>query len=120
MQSSAKDVETYIREEPAERREALTKLRDLCRQVLKGFEEGIVYGMPGYLRNGEVEVSFASQRHYISLYILRQDALNSQRERLASLNVGKGCIRYVKPEQIDYSVVREMLAATHQSKGPIC
>ena len=120
MQSSAKDVDAYIQEAPAERREALTKLRNLCRQELKEFEEGMFYGMPGYSRRGEMEVAFANQRNYIALYILRQDALASQRQALAGLNVGKGCIRYATPEKIDYPVVRKMLAATRRSKGPVC
>jgi len=120
MQSSAKDVDTYIEEAPAERRPALTQLRDLCRQELKGFEERMFYGMPGYARCGELEVGFASQRNYIALYILRQDALASQRPALAGLSIGKGCIRYTQPEKINYPVVRKMLAATRRSKGPVC
>jgi len=120
MQSNDKDVETYIQQAPEARRDALTRIRNLCRQVLTGFEESMVYGMPGYSRRGVVEVGFASQRNYIALYILRQDALASQRPALAGLNVGKGCIRYTKPEKIDYSVVRKMLAATRRSKGPVC
>ena len=61
MQSKAKDVTTYIEEAPAERREALTRLRDLCRAILLDFEETMEYGGPSYRRNGEVEVGFASQ-----------------------------------------------------------
>lgn len=120
MQSHAKDVDAYIQQAPAERREALTKLRDLCRQVLKGFDESMVYGGPGYSRRGVLEVGFASQRHYIGLYILRQDALASQRAALAGLSVGKGVIRYSKPEKIDYAVVRKLLIATHRANGPVC
>ena len=44
MQSKAKDVKTYIAEAPAERREALAKLRELCLKVLKGFDESMDYG----------------------------------------------------------------------------
>jgi uncharacterized protein YdhG (YjbR/CyaY superfamily) len=50
MQSSAKDVDTYIRQAPQDRRQALTKLRTLCLQELKAFEEKMFYGMPGYAR----------------------------------------------------------------------
>src|SRR5215831_18851333 len=107
MQSNAKDVDTYIEEAPAERRPALTRLRNLCRQELKGFEERMFYGMPGYARRGDLEVGFASQRNYIALYILRQDALASQRPALSGLSVGKGCIRYAQPEKINYPVVRK-------------
>jgi uncharacterized protein YdhG (YjbR/CyaY superfamily) len=120
MQSSAKDVDTYIKQAPADRREALTKLRELCRKQLKGFKEEMNYGAPGYSRNGACEVAFASQKNYISLYILRQDALSSHRAALNGLSVGKGCIRYPKPEKIDFAVVKQLLVATRGSKGGIC
>ena len=112
MQSKAKSVDSYIEQAPSERHEALRRLRVLCRQVLTGFEEIIMYGMPSYARKGVVEVAFASQKNYISLYILRQDALAAQRAALAGSSVGKGCIRYARPDKIDYAVVREMLVAT--------
>jgi uncharacterized protein YdhG (YjbR/CyaY superfamily) len=120
MQSKAKDVDTYIQQAPEERRQALTKLRNLCRQELKDFEENMFYGMPGYARSGEVQVAFASQRNYISLYILRHEVLNSHRTALTAVKVGKGCIRYSTPEKIDYAVVKKMLTATRTSKGPVC
>jgi uncharacterized protein YdhG (YjbR/CyaY superfamily) len=78
MQSQARDVATYIQEAPSDRREALTKLRRHCRKVLRGFEERMAYGGPCYARNGAIEVGFASQKRYISLCILRPDALETQ------------------------------------------
>ena len=33
---------------------------------------------------------------------------------------GKGCIRYSKPERIDFGVVESMLRATQESMGPVC
>jgi uncharacterized protein YdhG (YjbR/CyaY superfamily) len=65
MQSTAKNVTDYLDEVPAERKAALTQLRDLCRATLRGFEESMQYGNPAYSRNGEVEVGFASQKHFI-------------------------------------------------------
>ncbi|MBZ5591045.1 MAG: DUF1801 domain-containing protein [Acidobacteriia bacterium] len=62
MTSKAPNVQTYIEEVPAERRPAVRKLLSLCRQNLTGYEECIEYGMPGYKRNGVLEVSFASQK----------------------------------------------------------
>ncbi len=86
MQSEAKSVDAYLEEVPAERKEALTQLRDLCRSALTGFDESMAYGMPSYSRNGEVEVGFASQKNYISLYILKQEVMDAHKEALA----GKG------------------------------
>ncbi|MFE5477300.1 iron chaperone [Nocardia sp. NPDC056541] len=71
VQSKAPDVATYLAEVPADRREALTRLRDLCLQELPGFTEVLSYGMPAYERDGTGEVAFAGQKHYISFYLLR-------------------------------------------------
>jgi uncharacterized protein YdhG (YjbR/CyaY superfamily) len=122
MQSKAKDVTTYIQEAPAERQEALTRLRDLCLAELTGFEETMDYGGPSYKRNGEVEVGFASQKHFIGLYILRTDVMNAHRGQLKGkgISVGKGAIRYSKPERIDFSVVESMLRSTVKSRGSVC
>jgi uncharacterized protein YdhG (YjbR/CyaY superfamily) len=122
MQSQAETVNTYLDEVPAERKEALTKLRELCLAALKGFDESMEYGMPSYSRNGEVEVAFASQKHYISLYILKQDVMDAYKEAVAGkgISFGKGCIRYSKSERIDFEAVNEMLVATEKSDAPIC
>jgi len=122
MQSQAKDVTTYIEEAPAERQEALTRLRELCRAELTGFKESMVYGGPSYSRRGEVEVGFASQKNFIGLYILRTDVMNAHRHLLAGkgISVGKGAIRYSTPERIDFDVVQSMLRDTLVSTGPVC
>jgi uncharacterized protein YdhG (YjbR/CyaY superfamily) len=122
MQSKAKDVTTYIEVSPAERQETLGRLRDLCQKTLTGFEETMDYGGPSYKRNGEVEVGFASQKHFIGLYILRTDVMAAHRDQLKVKGVtfGKGAIRYSKPERIDFGVVESMLRATVKSEGPIC
>ena len=122
MQSSAKTVPAYLKEVPEARRAALQQLRDLCRLTLTGFKEAMFYGMPGYARNGVVEVGFASQKHFIALYILRTDVMIAHRYLLniPGVTFGKGCIRYSKPEKIDFNVVEKLLKATVQSTGEVC
>lgn len=122
MQSTAKDVTTYIEEAPAERQEALRKLRLLCREYLTGFAEEMRYGGPTYARDGEVEVGFASQKNFIGLYILRTDVMNAHKDQLKrkGVSVGKGAIRYSIPEHIDFGIVESMLRATAESTGPVC
>jgi uncharacterized protein YdhG (YjbR/CyaY superfamily) len=122
MQSTAKDLTTYIEEAPAERQEAFLKLRLLCQKYLTGYTEKMTYGGPTYSRNGEVEVGFASQKNFIGLYILRTDVMNAHRDQLKGkgVSVGTGAIRYSKPERIDFTVVESMLRATQSSTGPVC
>lgn len=80
----------------------------------------MAYGMPSYSRNGEVEVAFASQKQYLSLYILRTDVLEAHRSQLAGISVGKGCIRYRRPSQVEPSVVQSMLSQTAGTTGRVC
>ena len=120
MQSTAATVDAYIAEAPADRQEALRRLAALCRECLPDHVEAMQYGMPGYQRGGTVEVGFASQKQYVSLYILKQEVLDAHRAELGGLNVGKGCIRYRNPAKIDFDLVRRMLEATNASAGPIC
>lgn len=122
MQNDAKTVSAYIKQAPLARQEVLKRLRELCRTVLVGFRESMDYGGPCYSRNGVIEVGFASQKNFIGLYILRTDVMRSHRYLLnvPGITLGKGAIRYSKPEKIDFNVVEKMLRATQESTGPVC
>lgn len=82
MESKAQDVTTSIEEASVERQEVFRRLRELCLAELAGFEETMDYGGPSYKRNGEVELGFASQKHFIGLYILRTEVMAAHREQL--------------------------------------
>src|SRR5262249_17263268 len=110
----------YIAELPADRRAPIEKLRGLCRRHLAGYEECIDYGMPVYKRNGSMEISFASQKQYVALYVLKKEVLDEFRSRLAGAKIGKGCVRFAKPERIDYEVVGEMLQRNAASSVAPC
>lgn len=120
MQSLAADVEHYIEEQPEQWRSPLEQLRSLCRELLEGYSEGMAYGMPSYSRDGQVELGFAKQARYLSLYVAKQPVLDAHRARLAGLDVGKGCIRYRRPEQIDWAVETDLIAHTAASDADIC
>jgi hypothetical protein len=78
--------------------------------------------MVGLPTNGMGKIGFASQKHFIGLYILRTDVMNAHKDQLKGkgISVGKGAIRYSKPERIDFGVVRSMLHGTLNSTGPVC
>jgi uncharacterized protein YdhG (YjbR/CyaY superfamily) len=119
-------VDAYVENVPEAQRPAVTLLRDLSRRYLTGFTEQIRYGMPGYVRTGgtgessEVEIGYAAQKRYVSFYVTRTDVLEAHRDRLATLSVGKGCVRYRRPEQVDADVVRSILEMTAATRGPVC
>ncbi|MFJ7491266.1 iron chaperone [Streptomyces sp. NPDC097727] len=120
VRSEAKDVAGYLAEVPEERRDALTRLRELCRAELAGFDEVMAYGMPAYERDGTAEIAFASQKQYISFYLMRSDVREAFEARLAGQDMGKGCLRFRKTEAIDYDLVRDLLRATAAQPGAVC
>ncbi len=120
MRSSASTVAQYVQEQPGDWQPALKKLRAACRRELKGYTESMQYGMPAYARDGQVEVTFAKQAHYLSLYILKQPVFDAHRGELRGLSLGKGCIRYRRPDQIDWVVVASLLAGSRNSASDIC
>jgi uncharacterized protein YdhG (YjbR/CyaY superfamily) len=120
VQSDANDVDTYLAQVPEGRRAVLIGMRDVCQRLLVGFAESMSYGMPSYSRDGIAEIAWASQKRYISLYVMRADVLDAHRGQLAGLDVGKGCIRYRSPAAVDFAVVNSMLTAVAASRGPVC
>ena len=113
------DVDAYIAAAAPGRQDALRALRDACRELLPDFTEEIRHGMPAYVRDGEPELSFASQKQYLSLYVQRPEVLDRHRDELAHLDVGRSCIRYRRVDQIDHDLVRAMLDETAASRDPI-
>ena len=119
MTAKAADVASYIEEAPAERRRALEKLRTLCRKNLRGYEEVMEFGMPGYKRNGSLELSFASQKQYIALYV-KPPVVNEFRSQLSAASIGKSCIRFRNPEEIDFDVIANVLRRTEATPPCSC
>jgi uncharacterized protein YdhG (YjbR/CyaY superfamily) len=120
MRSKAASVVQYIAEQPNEWQPTLKKLRAACRKQLTGYAETMSYGMPSYRRGQQIEVGFAQQAHYLSLYILKQPVFETHRPQLEGLSLGKGCIRYRRPDQIDWDVVSGLLADTRAATDPVC
>ena len=109
MKSAATNVPTYIAEAPADRQVALKKLRALCRKHLKGTTEVIDYGMPVYKHDDGMVVAFGSQKNYIGFYGCGQLMLANHADAAKKLDMGKGCIRFKKPEQIDFALIEQLL-----------
>jgi uncharacterized protein YdhG (YjbR/CyaY superfamily) len=120
MKSEAKNVSEYLKETPEERVTALNKIRELCLTYLPDHEECMVYKMPSYKRNNQVEVAFASQKQHICVYFLIHEVMLNNEERLKGINHGKGCIRYSNPSKIDYALIVLLLKQTNASQAQIC
>ncbi|MFG3341411.1 iron chaperone [Glycomyces sp. NPDC048151] len=119
VQSDAATVDQYLAELPEDRRPVMTAIRDVCRAAMPGFDEVMAYGMPAFER-GDDGIAFASQKRYISFYVLRTDVRDAFAERLAGHDMGKGCLRFSRPEKVDLELIRDLAAATAATPGAIC
>ena len=117
MQSKATTVDAYLKEVPKDRLPALEKLRALCLQELKGYEEKMLYGGPCYVKDGKPIAGFASQKHFIGFYLLNMEVMDRYRDffQWEGVSMGKGVVRFSRPDKIDYEAVQQMLAEEYAS-----
>ncbi len=132
MQSKATTVDEYIKELPPDRQEAIIQLRkEFKKNLPKGFEEQMSYGMigyvvphsiypPGYHCAPELPLPFlniASQKNFIAVYhmgVYAQPELYQwfvteyPNQTKAKLDMGKSCIRFKKPELIPFKLFGEL------------
>ncbi len=108
MGSRSVEVDAYLESAAAEHRAALEELRNLIHAVHPDVIEAIQYKMPAFSLAGEMVTSFASRAQYISLYC-KPEVVDSYRDELGKLNVGKGCIRFRKIEQLPLETVRTII-----------
>ncbi len=133
MQSKATTVQQYLAELPSDRRAALEKVRSVILKNLdkSGYAEGVQYGMIGYFVPHSVFpagyhcdpkqplpfVALASQKNYMSLYMMATYGSEEQREWFTEawaktgkkLDMGKSCIRFNKVEDLALEVIGEAI-----------
>ncbi len=128
MQSKATSVEAYLRELPEDRRTAIQAVRAVINQNIgKEFQEGMQYGMPAWFVPHSVYpdgyhcdprqplpfASIASQKNHMAIYMFCIYCLPGEAERFAKawkatgkkLDMGKGCVRFKKLEDVPLEVV---------------
>lgn len=133
MTSKAATVAEYISQLPPDRRDAVEKLRSVFRKNLdKGFEEGMQYGMIGYYVPHRLYPAgyhcdpkqplpfsgIASQKNYLSIYITSlygsENHLKRFQEEWAKtgkkLDMGKACIRFKRIEDAPLDVIGRAIA----------
>ncbi|MET0830941.1 MAG: DUF1801 domain-containing protein [Acidimicrobiia bacterium] len=125
VSSKAATVDEYLAELPEERREAIATVRRFILDHLpEGYVEGmnwgmIVYEIPlerypdTYNKQPLGLVALASQKNYMSLYLLGDDEFRRRwKETGKKLDMGKTCIRFRKVDDLALDVIGDTLAAT--------
>ena len=134
MQYKADSVEEYLKVIPEERRPVMEKLREtIVSNLPKGFQEGISYGMigwvvphstyaPGYHCDSKLPLPFmsiASQKNFVALYHMGVYADKElydwfvdeyPKHVKTKLDMGKSCIRFKKPENIPFELIGKLVS----------
>jgi hypothetical protein len=132
MQSKARTPKDYIDSLPADRKEAISELRNVILENLpKGFSEVMSYGMLGYVVPHSLFpagyhcdpsqplpfISLASQKNFVALYHMgwygNEKLLNwfvneYPKHSKSKLDMGKSCIRFKKLDQIPFKLIGEL------------
>ncbi len=138
MQSKATTVAQYLASLPPDRRAAIQAVREVILKNLdKGYEEGMLYGMIGYYVSHRIFpagyhcdpskpigcAGLASQRNYMSLYLTgvycgchgaqETDLVRWFRQAWLKtgkkLDMGKSCIRFKKIDDLPLEVIGEAI-----------
>ena len=114
-------IQAYIDAQEEDRRPTLLALRKLVRETVPDAVESIRYGMPYYNHHGDL-CAFAAQQRYYSFYVMSggDRIAPEQKKALAKLDVGKGCIRWRRPEAVDLHLARELVHAVRRSPAAPC
>ena len=128
MQTKATTVNQYLAELPEDRREAITAIREvILKNLPKGYEEGMQWGMPSYFvplsaypsgYNCQPDqplpfVGFASQKNHMAFYgfcIYMDEELKNRfveewKNTGKKLDMGKSCVRFKKLEDVPLKVI---------------
>ena len=132
MKHEANTVDEYIALLPEDRKTAISKLREtILNNIPPGFEETISYGMIGYVIPHSIYpqgyrtdpklplpfINLASQKNYVALHHMGIYADNKLLEWFVTEyntrynrkpDMGKGCIRFKKIDQIPYDLIGEL------------
>jgi len=131
MRSNAATVEACLNELPPERREMIEIVRQVILDHLpEGYVEAVRRGMISYevplvsypdTYNGQPlsYAALASQKNYVSLYLMAFYGDEALRERFETaycatgkrLDVVKSCVRFRKLDDLPLDLVAEMIAA---------
>lgn len=94
------------------RKEKILELREIIFEAAPEIHESIHYKMLAYGNEDHKVLHLNAQKHYVGLYVGTIDKIEGAREMLAGLDMGKGCIRIKKSNQIDDTGLRKFIEKT--------
>jgi len=115
MADKIEEADAYLARLDPQRRSTLEEVRSLILETVPNVVETMKYRMPTYELD-EVVCAFASQKHYMSLYMDTR-LVEKYKEELKHLSVGKSCIRFKRIEDLPPDTIKQILRETVQRRA---
>jgi uncharacterized protein YdhG (YjbR/CyaY superfamily) len=104
-----KSVEAYFESLPPEQLKPLQKLRETIAAAAPEAEEGITYGMPGFLLGGKGFAGYMAFKDHYSFFPMSPKAIEAHRDELGDRVTGKGTISFDYGERFPTTLVRKVV-----------
>ena len=131
VSSAAKSVDAYLKSLPADRRDAISTVRDVVLKNLpKGYVELMDFGMicycvpldrypETYNNHALCYAGLAAQKNYNSVYLMGVYGEGSNAKKFKSafekagkkLDMGKGCVRFKSVDDLELSAIGDTIAS---------
>ena len=102
-------VEAYFTSLPPEQRKPLQKLRETIASAAPEAEEGITYGMPGFLLGGKGFAGYMAFKDHYSFFPMSPKAIDAHRGELGDRVTGKGTISFDYDERFPVTLVMKVV-----------
>jgi uncharacterized protein YdhG (YjbR/CyaY superfamily) len=102
-------VEAYFASLPPEQRTVLQKLRETIAAAAPGADEGITYGMPGFLLGGKGLVGYMGFKDHYSFFPMSPAAVDAHRDELGDHVTGKGTISFEFAERLPVALIKKVV-----------
>lgn len=132
MKSAASTITEYLAELPDDRRAAIEQVREvILGNIPKGYEEVMNWGMityqvplsaypDTYNKQPLMYAALASQKNYMAVYLMcaygqpsiKQELVNGFAAAGKKLDMGGGCVRFKKVEDLPLDVIAKVIAST--------
>jgi hypothetical protein len=136
VQSQAKTVEEYLESLQPERRDAISRVRNVILGALPpGYEEAMAWGMityqvplsiypDTYNKQPLMAAALASQKNHMAVYLTGIYTDSARREKFEAdyratgkrYDVGKSCVRFRKLDDLPLDVIREAVASLQMNE----
>lgn len=118
VMSSATTPAAYLDELADDwRKSTLLALRALILKHAPHWTEGMAYKMLGYRHGDELVMCLNAQKQYVSLYVGNANKVDADGSLLSGLDVGKGCIRFKRRNNVEDTRIDAFIARAVELHG---